>query len=793
MSSTTPLHRFGTHFDSDQPDDPIVFDDAPVFFPRTAPGVDPSAAAPAHRGVASAIGASGSVSDAVDQAIMAPAARSAFGVDGTGIKIGIVSDSFDLLSPGSAAIDERDGALPSASNVHILRDSYNGDTTTDEGRAMAEIIHSIAPGAQIYFYSAGGSQANMATAITALQQQGCQIIVDDIIFEDEAFYQPGGVINNAIDAAVARGVTYFTAAGNDGNFFFEGRFNSILATLPVGTMGAAATVTAENFGSAGAPTPYETLTITSNTSVDVIVQWAQPFASIGGRGAASSLAVYLFQVTDTGPVLVASGTANAVGSNPVQIASYKNSSSNGNFEIAVVSNGGAPPGEFKVILSSPNSPGAAFTEANAGSGSGSIYGHVMDPNAIAVGAAPAFAPTAAEPFSSTGPGTFLFDSHGNSLATPQTANGVAVTAPDGNSTTVTDINPFFGTSAAAPAAAAVGALMLAADPALNPTDISNLLKDSATPLPSPLVTGAGLVNADSAVRMAKTLTIAEGSGQSTVLGTHLNDTFLGGPGSHAINGEGGVNTLSYAAAPAAVSVNLAAATAQNGYGGTDSFANIQAFTGSAFNDVFMAGFGSASIAGGGGHDTLVLPEASAQYTLTANAPGQIVVTTGAQTIATSAIEFLQFTDRTVFVENSGIADIAALYSAALGRSPDITGLEGWENIYSSSIPTSAKAAGAFVALAETPADGLASIAAGFVGSSEFQQKYGTLSDTAYLTQLYANILDRAPDPAGFNAWLTLLHQGDASGQIYTREMVLVGFAASPENLSNIESTWLRIV
>ena len=89
-----------------------------------------------------------------------------------------------------------------------------------------------------------------------------------------------------------------------------------------------------------------------------------------------------------------------------------------------------------------------------------------------------------------------------------------------------------------------------------------------------------------------------------------------------------------------------------------------------------------------------------------------------------------------------------------------------------------------------PGSGLASIAAGFTNSTEFQQKYGTLSDTAFVTQLYQNVLVRAPDQAGLNGWLDLMHQGDASGQIYTREMVLVGFAESPENIAKAAGDWL---
>jgi subtilisin family serine protease len=147
-----------------------------------------------------------------------------------------------------------------------------------------------------------------------------------------------------------------------------------------------------------------------------------------------------------------------------------------------------------------------FNGPNAATGSGNIYGHEIDPNAITVGAVPEQSPTTMENFSSIGPGEFLFDQNGNPLPTPIFDGKVNVVAPDGNNTTDPLINPFYGTSAAAPAAAAVGALVLQENPALLPADIANLLQDAATAIAgNPAVTGAGLVNANGAVGIASTL------------------------------------------------------------------------------------------------------------------------------------------------------------------------------------------------------------------------------------------------------------------------------------------------
>ena len=86
----------------------------------------------------SGVGSSG----ATAAQVLAALDDSGLSVNGSGIKVGVLSDSFNNL--GGAAADEADGALPST--VQVLKDDPSG-SGTDEGRAMMEIIHEIAPGA----------------------------------------------------------------------------------------------------------------------------------------------------------------------------------------------------------------------------------------------------------------------------------------------------------------------------------------------------------------------------------------------------------------------------------------------------------------------------------------------------------------------------------------------------------------------------------------------------------------------------------------------------------------------
>ena len=137
----------------------------------------------------------------------------------------------------------------------------------------------------------------------------------------------------------------------------------------------------------------------------------------------------------------------------------------------------------------------------------------MVPGANTVGAVawsntPAFGGSGAiEPYSSVGAGEILFDASGNRLAVPESTAKVDFTAPDGSLTSV--LAPFYGTSAAAPGAAAVAALVLQADPSLSPAQLSAVLADTAVGGGGSTGSGAGLIDADAAVKLA--LSLAHGT------------------------------------------------------------------------------------------------------------------------------------------------------------------------------------------------------------------------------------------------------------------------------------------
>jgi Ca2+-binding RTX toxin-like protein len=96
-----------------------------------------------------------------------------------------------------------------------------------------------------------------------------------------------------------------------------------------------------------------------------------------------------------------------------------------------------------------------------------------------------------------------------------------------------------------------------------------------------------------------------------------------------------------------------------------------------------------------------------------------------------------------------------LYGATLARQPDAGGFAGWVSTLDNGT-------------------GLNDVAAGFVGSAEFQATYGTLSNAAFVELLYQNVLHRASDAPGLAAWVSQLASG------VTRTSVVTGFSESAE-------------
>jgi hypothetical protein len=159
----------------------------------------------------------GTVTSQGDHVLRSDLARGTFGVDGSGVLVGVLSDSFNCLfgAPGDVA----SGDLP-AGGVTVLQEDPGCSSGTDEGRAMLQIVHDVAPGANLAFATASTGQAGLANNIRALRNAGAEVIVDDALYLAEPMFQDG-VVAQAVDEVVGSGVAYFSSAGNNGRKAYD--------------------------------------------------------------------------------------------------------------------------------------------------------------------------------------------------------------------------------------------------------------------------------------------------------------------------------------------------------------------------------------------------------------------------------------------------------------------------------------------------------------------------------------------------------------------------------------------
>ncbi|MBC6481454.1 MAG: S8 family serine peptidase [Hormoscilla sp. GM7CHS1pb] len=512
-----------------------------------------------------------------NKAMKSDEARKKFGVDGTGITIGVLSDSYNTsrTARNNASDDIASGDLPAG--IKVLKDGTKPRIDIDEGRAMLQLIYDIAPGAKLVFHTARGrrGQEDFADGIRALAAAGADIIVDDVLYPTEPMFQDGPVAQ-AVDEVVANGVAYFSSAGNSARRSYESAFNPSGETETL----FGKTYEWHDFDPGAGIDTHQAITV--STGALFSFQWDQPFESFElGRGSASDLDIFVY---DANKKLVSKaqgpGLSPNIGGDPIEAFSFPRG---GSFNIVIGKAigkgfGGPNPGLMKYV----GFGDVTINEYNTDSPTS--FGHANAAGASSVGAAyylntPEYGvnPPVLNPFSSAGGIDILFDTAGNRLAKPENRQNVDIVAPDGTNTTFfgrdsdKDGFPnFSGTSAAAPHAAAVAALMLEAaggSGRLTPSKIYSTLEKTAINMGAPGYdndTGHGLIDANAAVAAVATV-IPKIIGQNnqndhlrgTADGEYLDglagndkieafegdDTLVGGPGNDRLHGGRGNDSL----------------------------------------------------------------------------------------------------------------------------------------------------------------------------------------------------------------------------------------------------------
>jgi hypothetical protein len=155
----------------------------------------------------------GSQTSQGDVAHAVASARNAFGANGAGVNIGVLSDGVDSLAGRQGTSDLPPTCPQAGACVQVVPGQAGAG---DEGTAMLEIVHDLAPGAKLYFATAVTSDASFAANILALRNTyACDIIVDDVTYFNEGAFQDGPIAQ-AVNTVTAAGALYFSSAGNSG-------------------------------------------------------------------------------------------------------------------------------------------------------------------------------------------------------------------------------------------------------------------------------------------------------------------------------------------------------------------------------------------------------------------------------------------------------------------------------------------------------------------------------------------------------------------------------------------------
>jgi uncharacterized repeat protein (TIGR01451 family) len=414
----------------------------------------------------------GSQTSQGDAAHAAAASRTLYGIDGAGVKVGVLSDGVDSLAARQGTGDLPPTCPQAGACVQVVPGQAGSG---DEGTAMLEIVHDLAPGATLFFATAFNGDASFAANILALKNTYlCDVIVDDVTYFNEGAFQDG-VIAQAVNAVTAAGALYFSSAGNSGrqnagtSGTWEGDFLDSGTTIPafVGLPWEGLPIHSWNGLTGGSSANSDALT--DDAPFAISLKWSDPLA-----GATTDYDLFLFDAALASIQDGSAGDQTIPGQDPFEIMGF------------------GFPGERIVVVLWTGPTKALHLDTNRGrlthATAGAVVGHNGGESTISVAATDGRLPGAGNPFvggasnpvetySSDGPRRIFFNPDGSAITPGNVLFGTGggrdlqkpdITAADCVTTTTPGFIPFCGTSAAAPHAGAIAALLLSRTPRPSP-------------------------------------------------------------------------------------------------------------------------------------------------------------------------------------------------------------------------------------------------------------------------------------------------------------------------------------